>query len=42
MEQETAYLAVLPRARKYRLDGHSLHLLTPEGALVATLVRAGR
>lgn len=41
MEQEAAYLEVLPRARSYRLDGDTLHLLTAEGSTVAELARAG-
>jgi heat shock protein HslJ len=41
MEQEAAYLEVLPRARRYRLDGRTLHLLSAEGAIVAEMVRVG-
>jgi heat shock protein HslJ len=42
MEQEAAYLDVLPRAARYRLDGSSLRLLTAEGTIVAALTRAAR
>jgi heat shock protein HslJ len=42
MEQEAAYLDVLPRAARYRLDGSSLRLLTAEGTIVAALTRATR
>jgi heat shock protein HslJ len=36
MEQEAAYLAALPLARGYRLEGQTLTLLTDEGTIVAT------
>jgi heat shock protein HslJ len=39
MEQETEYLAALPLARSYQLDGQTLTLLTDEGTIVATYVR---
>jgi heat shock protein HslJ len=39
MEQETAYLSVLPTAVGYRVDGHSLELLSADGTLVATYTR---
>ena len=35
MEQETAYLAALPKAVRYEVDGRSLQLLTAEGTIVA-------
>ena len=41
MEQEAAYLAILPDARRYRLDGGSLHLLAADDTIVATLIRSG-
>ena len=36
MEQEAAYLATLPTAVRYRLDGDSLALLRPDGTYVAS------
>jgi heat shock protein HslJ len=36
MEQEQAYLAALPRAASYRVEGPKLSLLTAEGTYVAT------
>jgi heat shock protein HslJ len=39
MEQEAAYLAALPSATQYRLDGGSLALLSPDGTYVATYAR---
>jgi hypothetical protein len=40
MEQEAAYLAALPTAAQYRLDGGSLALLSADGTYVASYVRA--
>jgi heat shock protein HslJ len=40
MEQEAAYLAVLPSAVEYRVDGDSLALLTADGTYVASFARA--
>jgi heat shock protein HslJ len=40
MEQETAYLAALPTAATYRVDGDSLALLQADGTYVASFVRA--
>jgi heat shock protein HslJ len=40
MEQEAAYLAALPAAVSYRVDGNSLALLTADGTYVASFVRA--
>ena len=39
MEQEAAYLAALPTATQYRLDGGSLALLSADGTYVATYAR---
>jgi len=39
MEQEGAYLAALPTATRYRLDGGSLALLRADGTYVATYSR---
>jgi len=39
MEQEAAYLAVLPSAVEYRVDGGSLSLLSADGTYVATFAR---
>ena len=39
MEQEQAYLAALPRARSWRLEGTLLSLLTAEDTYVATYQR---
>ena len=39
MDQEAAYLAALPTAVGYRLDGESLSLLSPDGATVASYTR---
>ena len=41
MAQEAAYLDVLPKAVRYSVDGGTLHLLTTEDTIVATLTRAG-
>jgi heat shock protein HslJ len=40
MDQETAYLAVLPTAARYRVDGGSLALLAADGTYVATFTNA--
>ena len=40
MEQEQAYLAALPRAASYSVEGPKLSLLTAEGTYVATYQRA--
>jgi heat shock protein HslJ len=40
MEQEAAYLAALPKAGRYQVEGDSLQLLTAEGTFVATFARA--
>jgi heat shock protein HslJ len=40
MEQERAYLAVLPTAAQYRLDGASLQLLGADGTGLASFTRA--
>jgi heat shock protein HslJ len=40
MEQEAAYLAALPSAARYRIDGGLLELLAADGTFVATYVRA--
>jgi heat shock protein HslJ len=40
MEQEQAYLAALPRAASYRVEGSTLSLLTAEDTHVATYERA--
>jgi heat shock protein HslJ len=40
MEQEAAYLAALPTATHYRVDGGLLALLAADGTYVATYVRA--
>lgn len=40
MEQEQAYLAALPLAASYRIEGETLTLLTAEGTIVATYERA--
>jgi heat shock protein HslJ len=40
MEQEHAYLAALPRAAKYSVEGTRLSLLTPQDTYVATYERA--
>jgi heat shock protein HslJ len=42
MEQEAAYLALLPTAVKYRLDGRSLQLLSSDGTGLATYTRAAQ
>ncbi len=42
MEQEAAYLAVLPTAVRYRVDGGSLALLSADGTYVASYTRARR
>ena len=41
MEQEAAYLAALPTAAGYRVDGGSLSLLSVDGGTVASYIRAG-
>jgi heat shock protein HslJ len=40
LEQEAAYLAALPTANHYRVDGDSLALLRPDETFVASYVRA--
>ena len=40
MEQEAAYLAALPTAVRYRIDGGSLALLRADGTYVASYARA--
>lgn len=40
MDQEAAYLAALPTAATYRIDGNKLELRTAGGALVATYIVA--
>jgi heat shock protein HslJ len=40
MDQEAAYLAALPTAVGYRLDGDALSLLSPDGTYVANYTRA--
>jgi heat shock protein HslJ len=40
MEQEAAYLAALPKAVRYEVDGRSLRLLTAEATVVATFSHA--
>ena len=40
MDQEAAYLAALPTAVGYRVDGGSLALLSADGTSVATYTRA--
>jgi heat shock protein HslJ len=40
MAQEAAYLAALPSAARYRIDGGLLELLAADGTFVATYVRA--
>lgn len=40
MDQEAAYLAALPTAATYRIDGNKLELRTADGALVATYIVA--
>ena len=39
MEQERAFLSVLPAAVAYRVDGPKLSLLTADGTFVATFER---
>jgi heat shock protein HslJ len=39
MEQEQAYLAALPLAAEYRVEGEMLSLLTADGTIVATYLR---
>ena len=41
MEQEAAYLAALPTAVRYRIEGERLSLETADGARVATYVARG-
>ena len=41
MEQEAAYLAALPTADHFRVDGESLALFAADGTDVASFVRAG-
>ena len=38
MEQEAAYLAALPTATNYRVDGRSLALLSADGTYVVSFV----
>ena len=40
MEQETAYLALLPTAVSYRLDGNVLELLAADGTRLVTYTRS--
>ena len=40
MEQEAAYLAVLPTATHFRIDGQSLALLAADGTFVASYLPA--
>ena len=40
MDQEAAYLAALPTAVRYRVDGGSLALLSADGTYVASYTRA--
>ena len=40
MEQEAAYLAALPTAVRFRADGRSLELVSADGSLIASYVRA--
>jgi heat shock protein HslJ len=40
MEQEAAYLAALPKAARFEVDGDSLQLLTARGTIVVTFTRA--
>jgi heat shock protein HslJ len=40
MEQENAFLAVLPTASRFEVAGPSLELLTAEGTIVATFTHA--
>jgi heat shock protein HslJ len=40
MEQEQAYLTVLPRAASYSVEGEKLTLLAADGTIVATYVSA--
>jgi heat shock protein HslJ len=42
MEQEGAYLAVLPTVVNYSVDGHSLEVLSADGTRLATFTRAGQ
>ena len=42
MEQEAAFLAALPTAVRYRVDGASLALLSADGTPIASLVRASQ
>jgi hypothetical protein len=39
MDQETAYLSLLPTAVGYRLDGRSLELLAVDETRIATYTR---
>jgi hypothetical protein len=41
MEQEAAYLAALPTATHFRVDGGALALLSADGTYVASYVPAG-
>ena len=41
MEQEAAYLAALPRATHFRVNGAALALLSADGTYVASYVPAG-
>jgi heat shock protein HslJ len=42
MEQEAAYLAALPTAVRYRVDGGSLALLSADGTYVVSFARAAK
>ena len=42
MEQETAYLAAIPTAVRYRVDGASLALLSADGTYIATFQPASQ
>ena len=42
MEQEAAYLAALPTAVRYRIDGSSLELLSADGTFVVVYARAAQ
>ncbi len=42
MDQEAAYLAALPTAVGYRVDGGSLALVSADGTYVASYTRAAQ
>ncbi len=42
MEQEAAYLAAIPTAVRYRVDGATLALLSADGTYVALYERASQ